>query len=830
MRTIFLLLWLFSGILIKAQRTDAGMAQWMSRFSTAIGGLQVTDDQRFALVTKYYRKNSDTVLIFDTKSENIILDTLVKKNKVTFLNNTLVFAVGNYTAELIDLPSKKRKKFDEIRSGEILSNSKQLVMLDIDKTLSIYDYKGKLLHASKAVHDVISDESSSVYLVYKKGSTSEIAVWNGKTVKPVYITDNDIKSLKFLPSKKFIALTEQNRKADAVELSVSLIKVSDNSVLTNKKISSGGFESVKISEVHDSDTFLIDFQQIQPPQRDQMVDVWYSGDKRLRDKKDGTKHHRYLHWNIVKDEIKEIPTDMFSDFVGMNDARYLWAYHTDEEFAYTGFRSFHVFRYDTETATAERVFENVEELVLSKDGRFTLAYRNDRKKWIVYDHFQKKLREIETNEKITNPVLMTNQTALFECEDGLLRYDLLSGAVKKNIVSKNSKVTIHNLRGNLIHHFSNFKFTERSTDVNKPVILNVRRTDYNDSGYFTYLNGEIKNIIPYTPNKIKDFKWGRNKNRIFTVEENFNIAGSLYITEKGNTEKKLIYRSNSHDQRAKLIRQDILSYKNSAGTPLKGILTYPVDFDSLKKYPVVVHVYSLLSGNADKYLYPEWGATGFNKRMLLENGYFVFQPDMVFDERGTGISALDCVNSGLDEIVNHPNINASRLGLTGHSLGGYETNFIATQSRRFAAYVSGASLGDVAHFYFSFSDFFNIANYMRFENGQFEMGVPYAHNKDLYFRNNPVNYVENVNAPVLLWAGKKDTNTPLDQPMSFFMGLLRNNKKAVALLYPQEEHSLKEDTPEIKDLNFKLMDWWNYFLKDQKNIPWIEKEMKRDAY
>ncbi|AYM99216.1 hypothetical protein [Chryseobacterium sp. 3008163] len=201
MRTVCLLLWLCSGILIKAQKTDAEMDQWMSRFSTAIGGLQVTDDQRFASVTKYYRKNSDTILIFDTKSENIILDTLVKKSKVTFLNNNLVFAVGNSTAELIDLPSKKSKKFDQIISGEILSVSKQVVLLDHAKNINIYDYKGKLLHSSKGVQDFISDEDCRVYLVYKNGSTSEIAVWNGKTVKTIHTTSNGIKSIKYLPSK-----------------------------------------------------------------------------------------------------------------------------------------------------------------------------------------------------------------------------------------------------------------------------------------------------------------------------------------------------------------------------------------------------------------------------------------------------------------------------------------------------------------------------------------------------------------------------------------------------------------------------------------------------
>ncbi|AYM99215.1 hypothetical protein [Chryseobacterium sp. 3008163] len=80
-------------------------------------------------------------------------------------------------------------------------------------------------------------------------------------------------------------MIEEYRKKDDLELSVSLIRTSDNYLFKKKEISSGGFESVKISEIHDSDTFLIDFQHVQQPQKNKMVEVWYSGDKRLRDKK-----------------------------------------------------------------------------------------------------------------------------------------------------------------------------------------------------------------------------------------------------------------------------------------------------------------------------------------------------------------------------------------------------------------------------------------------------------------------------------------------------------------------------------------------------------------
>lgn len=68
---------------------------------------------------------------------------------------------------------------------------------------------------------------------------------------------------------------------------------------------------------------------------------------------------------------------------------------------------------------------------MNQNHRFTLEYRIDKKMWILYDHFLNKTKNIETNEKLTNPVMMSDQTALFECADGLFKYDLIKGNSKK---------------------------------------------------------------------------------------------------------------------------------------------------------------------------------------------------------------------------------------------------------------------------------------------------------------------------------------------------------------------------------------------------------------
>lgn len=158
-------------------------------------------------------------------------------------------------------------------------------------------------------------------------------------------------------------------------------------------------------------------------------------------------------------------------------------------------------------------------------------------------------------------------------------------------------------------------------------------------------------------------------------------------------------------------------------------------------------------------------------------------------------------------------------------MGGYETNFIAIKSDRFAAYISGASVSNIVRSYFSYNTHFNIMDHARFENGQFEMNVPFSENKELYFKNNPIDEVDKVSAPMLLWAGMKDENVTPDQTMAFYAGLVRNRKPVIALLYHNKGHDLGIGSKESNDLNLKTLEWWGYFLKEEKNILWIDKEI-----
>ena len=212
---------------------------------------------------------------------------------------------------------------------------------------------------------------------------------------------------------------------------------------------------------------------------------------------------------------------------------------------------------------------------------------------------------------------------------------------------------------------------------------------------------------------------------------------------------------------------------------------------------------------------------------FLEKGYFVYLPDIVIQGKaGPGLDALDCVSRALDALAHNTLIDKSRIGLIGHSFGGYETDYIATRSSRFAAYVSGSGHSDIVWDANSFNYNFYAPDYVRIEANIYKFGKPFSADKSLYFKNNPVYHAEKVNAPVLLWSGKEDQNVTANHSMAFYNALRQNGKDVVALFYKGERHNLQQLQSQV-DLSCRILNWFDFFLKENTECGWIERGISR---
>ncbi|MEC4037044.1 alpha/beta hydrolase family protein [Myroides odoratimimus] len=161
--------------------------------------------------------------------------------------------------------------------------------------------------------------------------------------------------------------------------------------------------------------------------------------------------------------------------------------------------------------------------------------------------------------------------------------------------------------------------------------------------------------------------------------------------------------------------------------------------------------------------------------------------------------------------------------LLGHSFGGYTTNFIVTQTDMFKAAVSGSGVTDFINHYFSYNYNYRSPGYFQFETGQLNMLKPFKEDKNLYLLNSPILYSENINTPLLSFTGKEDKVISSKHQESLFMAMLRYKKAFISLMYENEGHYLMQPSNQL-DLTKRLLNWFDYYLKDidNKETRWIK--------
>jgi dipeptidyl aminopeptidase/acylaminoacyl peptidase len=816
----------------KIQPSDT-LDNWISSFHM-ISNLTVSRDSRYVAFNKSYKSNNDTLLVFDSQKLDFPTTTLVKLNGVKmFFNDGHLLASQDSRAEYIDLKNNRKEVYENVIRADGLEEVNLYIMLDRNKNLSIYNISGNKINSVPAVYSYITDKKSKLYLTRKNGSQYEVVHWSGNRFITQYSTDKEISRIELVSSGRHLVITEKDNTLHAQNigtigavsninrLSLTFINTSTGEVLHPRDIPAVTADLITVAAINNGERYLIDFGRKINPSENKMLDIWSGNDKDLRQKKTGKQQHQYWFWKPDTNSTLKLPEEQFSAYAPVNNSRYVIAFNAREEFNYISSTPLYImYLFDLQNSSSTPIFSNTFRVIASPNGKYLLSFDEMNKLWKIYDIESASTTEIRKG--LEAPTFsLDSKFIFFNGENDLWCLDLETKKIKSLNIATGKQVKITNVKTENTYRLLNSSFEINTVDMTKPLLLKVRDKTNNLTSYISWKNGKTKILISPTGNRIKEIRHCEDTKQIFSIEENFSNPSSLYAYNRNIGSKRVLYSSRKNNKAESLMKEEIISYTNSEQTALKGLLKFPLNFDPAKKYPMVVRIYQKQSESAGIYPMPDFDEDGFNARILLERGYFVFLPDIIFAKRGTGLSALDCINSGLDALEGNPNIDKNKIGLTGHSLGGYETNFIATHSDRFAAYVSGSSVSDIVKFYFSFNTRFNIADYSRFETGQFEMGISFLEDKEKYFRNNPIYDVDKVSAPVLLWAGGNDRNVPPDQTMEFYMGLMRNSKSVIVLLYKNKEHDLGKGTNESKDLNIRILEWWDYHLKSKKNVSWI---------
>jgi dipeptidyl aminopeptidase/acylaminoacyl peptidase len=136
-----------------------------------------------------------------------------------------------------------------------------------------------------------------------------------------------------------------------------------------------------------------------------------------------------------------------------------------------------------------------------------------------------------------------------------------------------------------------------SFDPYKPWLLSADNLEPHDSGFYRdKVNGSA------LPQKLlmaaKDFNnpaKAKDADVLIMTASRFDQFPDVWVTN--STFRELKRDSNGDAQRAAYTwgSAELVSFKNTDGVPLKGLLLKPEGFDPKKKYPMLVYIYEKLS-------------------------------------------------------------------------------------------------------------------------------------------------------------------------------------------------------------------------------------------
>ncbi|WP_121967279.1 S9 family peptidase [Myroides sp. N17-2] len=786
-----------------------------------------------ALINSSNSSLNETHLI--TTSTNKTIHTFQGNNQ-TYLNEKTIVSLNNSTLSFFDIKTNKTNKIEHIRDYDVIKSNNIIITNSTDSYKSIYNSKAIKLWEDSMISFFSINQNNSKALYLKQDNT----------VYQLYLLDLTSYKTFLLQTINYPIIQANWDKYNNRVALVVKDKNTTNEQLMLLNLNDNTYQNVTLQDLKHTEKLLqirtTFFKQssdfyityfVQANSEKDNIDIWSTKDKKLHLKNPSTstkttekkynklwnnKHHKLLNLDSLASGQEILCINSANTFI-VQDIEKFQDYtkaRPDIELSIITLDSLY------KTKLENKINTGLSSLTYSTFGGY-ISYLKD-EGLFIYDTKTKEKRKIDSLIKmdVSNTCYWDKQEKfLFYIKQGnLYKYDLKNHYIIKltNYIDNKYKLSIENSTLLEVNRYS--MYNRQPNLVDGELLIQLTDKESLSTKYISISGTKLKDIISESNNFIKHPFYTSNLKTFIYSEENHNTPPQIKINRKENN---VLYKNSLQNVKLDFSNQITINYTNAYNQKLKGTLYYPKKYDNKKKYPLIVHIYEIQSENRNRFLFTtDKMSLGFNPLFYTKDDYFVFLPDIVFNNEGTGLSALDCLNNAMDTLLQQElNIDKTKMGIIGHSHGGYLTNFIITQSHIFSAAVSGAGNADLVKSYFSYNYNFSRPFYFQFESGQYRMEQPFYKNKQLYFANSPILYADRIKTPLLTWTGNKDENINWQQTQEMFISLLRTNKVPhIALFYKDEKHTIDKKENQL-DLQLRIKAWFDYFLKGKKDINWI---------
>lgn len=360
---------------------------------------------------------------------------------------------------------------------------------------------------------------------------------------------------------------------------------------------------------------------------------------------------------------------------------------------------------------------------------------------------------------------------------------------------------------------------ERGIDLSKPQYFSVMAEWTKRAGYGILEPGKTGlKMLLWEDASISGLQKSEKGDAWIYRRETPTQAPQVYVTDATLAAgRKIVDMAPEAESLAWSAGAQLIEFKNDKGERLQASLYLPANYEKGKQYPTIVYIYERLTQGHYQYGRPT--ANGFSRQAYTSNGYAVLQPDIKYYVNDPGMSAAWTLPAAVKAAVATGVVDPKRVGLHGHSWGGYQTAFTITQTDTFAAAIAGAPLTDMISMYSVIYKNSGGTNGAIFESsqGRFTTG-PWA-NWEAYSRNSPVFHAAKVRTPLVILHNDQDGAVDFTQGVEYFNTLRRLEKPVVMLEYPGENHGLARPANQ-QDYTVRMKEFFDHFLKDAPAPDW----------
>jgi len=487
---------------------------------------------------------------------------------------------------------------------------------------------------------------------------------------------------------------------------------------------------------------------------------------------------------------------------------------------------------------------------ISPEGKYLTWYDPEARHWFGMSTKERKIRNL--SQAIPHPLYdelhdtpslpRSYRSAGWLADDaGLIvydRYDLW-------LLHPEGKQKPQNLTGGVGRQTkTRFRYTrldveERSIDPQHPMLLSAFDETTKADGYYrlniqqlglgkrrSSANKQPKTDAPRLEKlivlneRLGGLRKARDADDVMLTRQTFERFPDIWHSTLAFQKINRISKANPQQRDYRWGTVEMVNWKSAQGVPLEGLLYKPEGFDPAQEYPLMVYFYERNSDNLHRYYTPAAGRSIINFSFYVSRGYVIFVPDIPYRTGEPGQSAADAVLPGVESILEQGFVDRQRIGVQGHSWGGYQIAWLVTQTDLFACAEAGAPVSNMTSAYGGIRWGSGMSRMFQYERTQSRIGASLWEARDKYIDNSPVFFADRVQTPLLILHNDEDTAVPWYQGIELFVAMRRLGKPCWMLNYPGEPHWVMKDANRM-DFAIRLQQFFDHYLKGDPMPVWM---------